>query len=272
MQLLPGLPTFGDALPGGLFQVSEWSWFHLIPGISDGSALPFLTEEGSHFAHTIPAAWLACGFLCVLALVARVGLNKARQKGGTLQYVPATDLSARNSFELIIHALLDLFESVLGSRAAAERYFPLFAGLFFYILVCNLLGLMPGFLPPTASISTNWGMALVVFLVFNIEGLRVNGMGYIKHLMGPILWLAPLMFVLEVVGLLFRPFTLSVRLMGNMNGDHMVLAIFSDLIPLIVPSIFLALGTFVCLVQAFVFTLLSVVYVSLAIAHDEGHH
>ncbi len=272
MHLLPGLPSSDGFLPADLFQVAEWSWFHLIPGVADGSLFGSLvTEEGAPFVHTVPAAFLACAFLCVCAVLARGGLNKARAQGGTLQYVPASDLKARNIFELIVGGLLNLFTDVLGSRAAAERYFPLFAGLFFYILICNLIGLLPGFLPPTASISTNWGMALVVFVVFNFEGLRVNGMGYIKHLMGPILWLAPLMFVLETVGLLFRPFTLSVRLMGNMNGDHMVLAIFSDLVPVLVPVIFLGLGTFVCLVQAFVFTLLSVVYVSLAIAHDEGH-
>jgi F-type H+-transporting ATPase subunit a len=271
MHLLPGLPSFDHVVPEGLFQISSWSWFHLIPGIGDGSAFPFIGEESAQFVHTIPGAWTACLILCIGALVARAGLDKARAKGGTLQYVPAADLKPRNLFELVVGNLLDLFADVLGSRAAAERYFPLFAGLFFYILACNLLGLLPGFLPPTASISTNWGMALVVFLVFNIEGLRVNGMAYVKHLAGPILWLAPLMFVLEVVGLLFRPFTLSVRLMGNMNGDHMVLSIFSELVPFLVPSIFMALGTFVCLVQAFVFTLLSVVYVSLAIAHEESH-
>jgi len=269
MQLLPGLPSFGGFVPSDLFQVAEWSWFHLIPGFDDGSAMSFLTTEGQDAAHTVPAAFLSCAILAVLALVARGGLMAARAKGGTLQYVPAADLKPRNVFELIIGNLLELFADVLGSKAAAERYFPLFAGLFFYVLVNNLLGLLPGFLPPTASVSTNWALALVVFVVFNFEGLRVNGMGYIKHLMGPVLWLAPLMFVLELVGVVMRPFTLSVRLMGNMNGDHMVLAIFSDLIPIVVPAIFLALGTFVCLVQAFVFTLLSVVYVAVSIAHDD---
>ncbi len=270
----PLMPHLADLLPGGLFQVSEdaWSWFHMIPGVGDGSAFPFLGEEGAAAAHSIPAAVLACLILCVGALLARKGLMKARDKGGTLQYVPAADLRARNLFELMIEALIDLFEGVLGSREAAVRYFPLFAGLFFYILVCNLLGLLPGFLPPTSSISTNWALALVVFVVFNFEGLRVNGWGYLKHLAGPVVWLAPLIFVLEFIGVLLRPFTLSVRLMGNMSGDHMVLEIFSGLIPLVVPSIFLALGTFICLIQAFVFTLLSVVYVSLAIEHEEEHH
>ncbi len=271
MDLLPLLPSLGGFDPSNLLQIAEWSWFHLIPGVGDGHAFGFLTDAGKHAAHTIPAAFLACGFLCLVAVIARKGLMTARAKGGTLQYVPAANLGPRNVFELVIGNLLDLFADVLGSREAAERYFPLFAGLFFYILTCNLIGLLPGFLPPTASVSTNWAMALVVFVVFNFEGLRVNGMGYIKHLMGPVLLLAPLMFILETVGIIMRPFTLSVRLMGNMNGDHMVLAIFSDLIPLGVPVIFLGLGTFVCLVQAFVFTLLSVVYVSLSIAHDDHH-
>ena len=102
MQLLPGLPSFDGFLPSDLFQVAEWSWFHLLPGFSDGSAMSFLSAEGQMAAHTVPAAFLSCAILCVLALVARAGLNAARAKGGTLQYVPATNLKPRNVFELII--------------------------------------------------------------------------------------------------------------------------------------------------------------------------
>ena len=136
---------------------------------------------------------------------------------------------------------------------------------------------MPGFVPATSEINTNIGMAVCVIQVYNDTGVMKNGVGYIKHFMGPVLWLAPLMFVIEVVGHIARPVSLSVRLFGNMFGDHTVLAIFMNDLPAAtspvlafgIPVIFLGLGTFVCVVQAFVFSLLSIVYISLASAHEE---
>jgi F-type H+-transporting ATPase subunit a len=253
--------------------MGHWSWFFLVPGVADGSAPVFSLSgpEARHSAHTVPAAWLVFFVLTVLALVARRGLVTARAQGGTLQYVPASNLGARNVFELLTDGLVNLFETIFGSRQAAVTYFPLMGTLFFYILLSNLMGVIPGFLPPTATISTNLAMAVVVFLVFNFEGFRKNGMGYLKHMAGPLVYVAPLIFFLEVFGLFVRPVSLSLRLMGNMTGDHLVLGIFSDLVPYVAPAIFLGLGIFVSFVQAFVFTLLSVVYVSLAVAHLDDH-
>ena len=89
--------------------------------------------------------------------------------------------------EMLIEGLLGQFEAVLGDRKMAIRFLPLMGTLFIFILCCNLLGVLPGFLPPTTDTSTNWAMALVVFFVFNIAGFRANGMGYLKHMMGPML-------------------------------------------------------------------------------------
>ena len=114
-------------------------------------------------------------------------------------------------------------------------------------------------------------MGICSFLIFNYYGLKVNGMDYIKHLMGPILALAPLIFLLELIGVLVRPVSLALRLFGNMSGDHLVLDIFIDLTYLFVPVIFYMLGTLVSVIQAFVFTLLSMIYIGLSVAHDEGH-
>jgi len=176
---------------------------------------------------------------------------------------------------MLIEFVYGLCKQELGKDAA--RFFPLIGTLFLYILLCNLMGLVPGFVPATGNINTNIGMALGVFLVYNISGFIYQGPGYIKHFMGPVLWLAPLMFVIEVVGAIARPVSLSVRLYGNMFGDHTVLAIFMHELPAQtsavlgygVPVIFLGLGTFVCIVQAFVFSLLSIIYISLAIKHEE---
>jgi F-type H+-transporting ATPase subunit a len=250
----------------------HWTWFHLIPGISDGSAVPALGADAAHIAHVFPTAWFVVGLLSIFALIANRGLAAARARGGTLQYVPADTLSVRNLFEIFTEGMINLIESVLGSRKMALAYLPLMGTLFIYILVSNLLGVVPGFLPPTSDISNNAAMALVVFFTFNIVGVYTNGLGYFKHMMGPMLALAWLIFPLEIIGILIRPVSLSIRLFGNINGDHMVFGVFSDLVPLIVPGLFLALGMFVSFIQAFVFTLLSVVYVALAVGHADEHH
>jgi F-type H+-transporting ATPase subunit a len=260
--------------------MEHFSWFGLLPGFGHDVG-PFFAEnvgEAHHHAvQLLPATWMVFFILTAIALVARRGLRKAQAQGGTKQYIPADNFGARNLMEIFIDGLLGQFESVLGSRKLAKTYLPLMGTLFFFILLCNLLGLIPGFLPPTSDTSTNWGMAAVVFFVFNIAGLRANGFGYIKHLAGPKLGysmfvITMLIFVLETVGLFVRPFSLQLRLLANMSGDHLVFGIFSDLVPLFVPVIFLGLALFVSFVQAFVFTLLSVVYVGLAVAPHEGEH
>ena len=251
----------------------HWSWFYLLPGVADGSSplFAFSGEAGKAGAHTLPASWLVFFMLTAMSLVVRRSIVSSRAQGGTLQYVPSSSFGARNIMEILIGGLLTLFETVFGDRKNAERYFPLIGTLFLYILLSNLMGVIPGFLPPTSDMSTNLAMAIVVFLVFNTAGIMANGLGYFKHLMGPLLAIAPMIFILEVVGLFVRPASLSLRLLGNMTGDHLVLGIFSSLAPYVVPSIFLFLGIFVSFIQALVFSLLSVVYVALAVAHHDDH-
>jgi F-type H+-transporting ATPase subunit a len=134
------------------------------------------------------------------------------------------------------------------------------------------MALIPGFVPPTDNINTNLAMSLTVFVYYHIMGVKAHGLkGYLKHFMGPILWLAPLIFVTEIIGHCVRPLSLSLRLFGNITGDHLVLGIFSNLVPVLVPVAFLALGLFVSFIQAFVFSLLSMIYINLATAHEEHH-
>lgn len=247
---------------------SDFSWLGLVPGIGH-------REDGLNlvpFAHSC----LVVVLLLIVALIARVTLMKKLNSGDErAALVPEANLRPRNFFELLTEFVYGLCKQELGKDAA--RFFPLIGTLFIYILCCNLMGLVPGFIPATAEINTNIGMAVCVFLVYNVTGLIKNGPGYLKHFLGPVLWLAPLMFVIEVVGHIARPVSLSVRLFGNMFGDHTVLAIFMNDLPAAtspvlafgIPVIFLGLGTFVCVVQAFVFTLLSIVYISLASAHEE---
>ena len=160
---------------------------------------------------------------------------------------------------------------VLGH--AGERYVPLFGSFFIFILLGNLLGLVPGFVPPTSDFNVTFGLGVASFLAYNAIGIRSQGLvNYLKHFVGPIWWLGVLMVPLELIDNLVRPVSLALRLFGNMTGDHLVLEIFTGLTKLFVPVLFYFLGAFVSLIQAFVFTLLTVIYVSLSVGHGDEHH
>lgn len=215
-----------------------------------------------HYHHVILAAGAAL-FLLILAWVANRRLSHTEAC-----LVPKSRPTPSTLFEVIVEAILGLMEGVMGKRA--WKYFPLIGTLFIYILTCNIMGLIPGLAPPTDNINTNAACALIVFLYYNYVGIKEHGfLNYAKHFLGPVLWLGPLMLVIELVSHIVRPVSLSVRLFGNMTGDHLVLGVFSELTPLLVPIIFLALGLFISFIQAFVFSLLSIVYI--ALATEEGH-
>jgi len=236
------------------------------------SLLPFLQGDNAEylpFAHSM----LAVGIILVLAWLARMALLRAPKDRDAL--IPDADLKPKNFFEMYTEALLNMCRGVLGKDA--EAYFPLIAGIFLYIFVSNMLGVFPGLLPPTDQLNTNIPMAIVIFVTYNAVGIYKNGpVEYFKHFMGPIIWLAPLMFVIEIISHLSRPLSLSVRLYGNIMGDHQVLDIFMNVLPTElsavlgfgIPVIFLGLGIFVSFIQALVFSLLSVSYIGLAVGHD----
>lgn len=210
---------------------------------------------------------LNTGGLLVLMTAVAVMASGALRKAGDDAVRPESRLGIRTFAELVVDNLRGFVESTMGHDG--RKYVPFFGTLFLFIFINNLLGLVPGFNPPTQVISTNFAPAIVVFLMTHILGLREHGVAYLKHFLGPVIFLAPLMFVIEVLSHLVRPVSLSVRLFGNMTGDHTVIAVFTDLVPVVVPVLFLGLGTFVCFVQALVFTMLSMIYVSGAVAHDD---
>jgi F-type H+-transporting ATPase subunit a len=269
----------------------HYSWLEAIPGPNGQYLYEVLQQAlGLNKDQTITVlnAWLLCFFILGLSAVARIGLNRARKAGGTLQFVPDRTLTPRNLFELFAGGLYNLAKELLGPKNA-PKYFWLSAGLFIYILFGNLMGVLPGMSSPTGSMDHNIAMAIVVMLMFNGMGIATHGVGYFKHMAGPWLGVAGialnvLLFSIEFVSyLLVRPFSLSLRLMGNMFGDHMVFGIMTDLtgqptvdiiaggIPLLFPCLFLALGIFVAVIQALVFTLLSTIYIALAVAHEDDH-
>ncbi len=206
--------------------------------------------------------------LVVLAFAYRATqqLEEARAKGTHL--VPDRGLTARNLAELLVGGIQSMSQGALGEQG--KPYIALFGSFFLFILVSNAMGLIPGFVPPTSNFNITFALGVFSFVAFTIIGIRSQGLGnYIKHFAGPVWWLAFLMFPLEIIGNIFRPISLGMRLFGNMTGDHLVLEIFTDLRKLVIPVIFYFLGAFVSLVQAFVFTLLSMVYVSLAMGHGD---
>jgi F-type H+-transporting ATPase subunit a len=210
--------------------------------------------------HTFTAILVAV-LLVVLASMARRALARAENV-----VVPDSTLSLRNLMELLVEFIVGLTDGIIGKKG--RKYVPLFGSFFFFILAANLMGLIPGFSPPTSNLNTTLGLGIVSFCAYNFFGVRAHGAGYVKHFMGPVLFLAPLFVILEGVSHLVRPVSLGLRLFGNMFGDHLAVEIFTDLSKLGVPVIFYLLGTLVSLIQAFVFTLLSVIYVAMAVSHD----
>lgn len=210
------------------------------------------------------------GLLITFILLTAAWLYRLSLKTVDAEVVPDGRLSLKNFMQSSVELVLSLMEGIIGKEA--KLYFPLIGTLFIYVLANNLLGSIPGFTPATGSVSTNLACSLTVFVYYNYLGIKKQGAKeYFKHFMGPVLFIAPLLIVIELISHFVRPLTLAIRLYGNLTGDHIVLGIFSDLVPIGVPVIFMAFGVFVSFVQAFVFTLLSTVYIGLAVAHEEHH-
>lgn len=209
------------------------------------------------------------GSLVVLLLIILAGLKIKSTLSKEESVLPDEKFSIRSIFEILtIDFLFDLFTNMLGSRELAKRYFPLLGATFFFILIANLLGLVPGFSSPTGNFNTPVACALVIFVMYNYYGFKANGIEYLKHFAGPVIFLAPLMFVIEIISHFVRPVSLSLRLFMNMTGDHMVLGVFTNLVHYVVPAIFIGLGIFVSFLQAFIFTVLSAIYIALATSHE----
>jgi F-type H+-transporting ATPase subunit a len=250
---------------------SGFTWFHLLPAVDEDTLLASVGLDHTFvYIHTV----LACVVLIGFAVLGRIGLERVKARDGIEKYVPDQSFSPMLIGEVMVDGLRGLMGDMLDSDDV-RRFFPLVSGLFLYIFTCNIMGIFSGFLPPTDWINTNAGLALTVFLVFNFVGLSRDPVGYIKHLWGPVWWLGVLLFPIEVLSLFIRPFSLTVRLTGNMFGDHMVFTIMSGLIPLLLPVALLGLAILVSTIQAFIFSLLTTVYIGLSVPHhdhDHDHH
>ncbi len=223
-----------------------------------------------HTLEPLVASAFVVLLVTLLALGARAQIRNVEEA-----VIPEETLTLRTFFEAFIGVFYDMMKDMMGPRRA-KRYFPVVGTAACYIFFANCIGLFPGFNPPTSTWNITAGCALVVFLSFNYYGLKENGVGYLKHLCGPWIGVAGipinmLVFVIEVISLCIRPITLSIRLMLNMAVDHLLVSIIFGMVALFLPIPILILSTLVCVVQVFVFCLLTSIYIALATEHEEHH-
>jgi len=223
----------------------------------------------------IQAAILAVIVLFACAWLVR---RQLAQAGGGI--IPDEGLSLRNLFEVLVEALAGITEDRIGPEW--RKYFPFIASLFFFILVSNLMGLLPGVGGATVDANTTWGWAIIAWVVYTAIGIMKHKHNYLVKFMGPSFFekemfgrkvhfrlLMPFFLILEIPLDLARILTLAVRLLANMYADHLVIAIWITLVPIGIPAIFMGLGLLIACLQAFVFALLTMIYIGLAL--DEPH-
>ncbi len=215
--------------------------------------LPELANAvGLHVPNHVLFTWFVMAVLIIMALIVR----------SSIAMVPA---GMQNFFEVVIGGLEDFVVTNVGEEG--RKIFPILANIFIFIWFMNLTGLVPGFDAPTANINTNAAMAVIVFLYYNYWGVREHGLGYIKHFMGPIPALSPLMLILEIISHCARPLSLTLRLFGNIRGEEIVLVLLFTLAPVVstIPMYFLF--GLAKTIQAFIFFILTMIYLKGSLEH-----
>ena len=235
-----------DSLLGGL-EVKVYQWIGL--GVAEA------TERAAKVNDALAYELLVAAGLLVFFLIVRMTLSV--EKPNPVQQVA----------EMIHETVGDLNEQIIGHGHERFQSFVTCVGLF--IVLNNFMGLIPGVVTPTSRPEVPLGIAVLTFLYYNFHGVRVQGaIGYLKHFAGPLWWLAPLMFPIEIISHLARMMSLTIRLYANMLASDLLTLVWFSLIPLAVPTVFLGLHFAVSLIQAFVFMLLSIIYLSMAVAEE----
>ncbi len=203
--------------------------------------------------------WLVCEIVVVCVIVALFAFLRSRlsvDKPGKTQHI----------FEVVYEFVSASAEEIVGHEA--HKYVAFFGTIFLFILFMNLIGLIPGFESPTMYPMVPLGLAVVTFLFYNIAGFAKSGPAYLKHFLGPIWWMAPLMIIIEPLSHLARPLSLTVRLWANMFAGEQVYLTFIQLTKVVFPVIFIGLHLFVAFLQAYIFMLLAMVYVGGAVSEE----
>lgn len=208
-------------------------------------------------------------YLFHIILVAIIVLIVAKMATSSMQLVPC---GTQNLLEAYLEGIVSMGRDVMGSDELARKYLPLVATIGLIVLTSNLIGIIPGFEAPSSSLNLTLCLALCVFIYYNFEGIRTQGViKYFAHFMGPNKFLAPLMFPIEIVSHLSRIVSLSFRLFGNIKGDDLFLMVVLSLAPWVAPLPAFALLTFMALLQTFIFMILTYVYLAGAVVVSEEH-
>lgn len=212
------------------------------------------TQQAALVNSTLAWEVLVAGLLIAFFLIVRLTLSVEKPNPG------------QQVAEMIHEAIGDLGDQIIGH--GYERFQAFVTCIFLFVLLNNLLGLIPGITTPTSRPWVPLGLAVLTFLYYNFHGVRVHGFKYIKQFLGPLPALSPLMFPIEIVSHLARVMSLTIRLYANMFASDMLTLVWFSLIPVAVPSVFLGLHAAVSVIQAFVFMLLSMIYLSMAVSHE----
>ncbi|XPV68106.1 MAG: F0F1 ATP synthase subunit A [Halarcobacter sp.] len=226
----------------------------------EGRLFTFLGAIGGHGQEWI----ILSHYILVLGIVFLL----ARAATKKMQLVPT---GAQNVMETFIGGVISMGADTMGEENA-RRYLPLIGSLALVIVIANLMGVVPGFESPTANINFTLSLALIVFVYYNYLGIKKNGFaGYFGHFMGPMPILAPLMFPIEIISHLSRIISLSFRLFGSIRGDDMFTMVLLMLVPWLVPISGFFLLTAFAFLQAFIFSILTYVYIAGSIMMEEEH-
>jgi len=243
-------------MPNQLFFTSFLNHMFAAP-VDKLMALVHVTPEYAQAPITNPVAMELLVFVLLMAYFVAIRLTLSVEKPGPVQHIA----------EMTHEFVSNQGEQIIGE--GYERFTSYLIVLGLFILICNLMGLLSPWLEsPTANVLAPLGLALVTFVYYHYHGIRVNGRGYIKQFLGPVWWLYPLMFLIEIISHCARILSLTVRLYANIfAGDLLILAFFS-IIPIAVPLVFIGLHFGVDIIQAYVFMLLAAIYLSLAVSHE----
>jgi F-type H+-transporting ATPase subunit a len=221
------------------------------------------------FERVLPIGLQALAACVVLLLLLAWWIRRDLRRSDGV--IPDERLTIRTFCELLLEGIVSLMRQTIGPEW--PRYVPLVGTLGLFILIANLMGLVPGLTGPTSYVETNVSWAILSFFAFNYAGIRHHGVGrYLPHFAGPVWWLAPLILPLEMFSALVRIMSLTIRLTANMFADHTLVALFLSFglgLNFLLPWVFMGLGLFVAFLQAFIFSFLTIVYIGLAL--EESH-
>ena len=239
----------------------KWDWFLGKFGSSAEAAFGPYTPENAIPWYTV-MFFIACVLSIVIIWILKGRLSSEEPGHG------------QQTLEVSVLAVRSMVEDIIGPHGL--KYFPIVMTFAVLILVSNLMGLFPLFMSPTSATSVTFALGLSSFLYYNYIGINENGLfGHLKHLAGPIWWIAPLIFPIELISNLIRPFSLGIRLFGNLFADEKVLETVASLAPpwtWVAPIALMPLSVFVAFVQTFVFILLSQLYISEVSHAPHEHH